>query len=107
MARLEGIQSQIGQNKKPGVYGVKAPIVVDNTLDRQFAIDTPDRVWVTDITYLRTHEGFAYLRVVIDLFSRRVAGWAVQVSPNSRTCRASVADDDMAPQAQARLADPF
>ena len=51
---------------------------MDNTLDRKFAVDAPDRAWVTDIPYLRTHEGFAYLCVVIDLFSRHVVGWAVQ-----------------------------
>ena len=78
LARLAGIQAQIGYKKKPGVYGGKPSVVVDNTLDRQFRIDAPDRAWVTDITYLRTHEGFAYLCVVIDLFSRRVVGWAVQ-----------------------------
>ncbi len=78
LAGLAGIQAQIGYKKKPGVYGGKPSIVVDNTLDRQFSVDAPDRAWVTDITYLRTHEGFAYLCVVIDLFSRRVVGWAVQ-----------------------------
>jgi len=51
---------------------------VDNTLDRQFDVDVPDRVWVTDITYIRTLEGFAYLAVVIDLYSRRVVGWSMQ-----------------------------
>ena len=37
-----------------------------------------DRVWVTDITYIKTHEGWSYLAVVIDLFSRRVVGWSMQ-----------------------------
>ncbi len=78
LARLAGIQAQIGYKKKPGVYGSKPSVVVDNTLDRQFTVVAPDRAWVTDITYLRTHEGFAYLCVVIDLFSRRVVGWAIQ-----------------------------
>lgn len=78
LARLAGIQAQIGYKKKPGMYGGKPSVVVDNTLDRQFTVDVPDRAWVTDITYLRTHEGFAYLCVIIDLFSRRVVGWAVQ-----------------------------
>ena len=36
----------------------------------------PDQIWVTDITYIRTHEGWLYLCVVIDLFSRRVVGWS-------------------------------
>ena len=78
LARIAGIQAQIGYKKKPSVYGGKPSVVVDNTLDRQFGADAPDRVWVTDITYLRIHEGFAYLCVVIDLFSRGVVGWAVQ-----------------------------
>lgn len=50
-------------------------MIVDNTLDRQFDVDVPDRAWVTNITYIRTLEGFAYLAVVIDLCSRRVIGW--------------------------------
>ena len=78
LARIAGVQAQIGYKKKPGVYGGKPSVVVDNTLDRQFATNAPDRAWVTDITYLRTHEGFAYLCVAIDLFSRRVVGWAIQ-----------------------------
>lgn len=77
LARLAGIQAQIGYKKKPGVYGGKPSVVVDNTLDRQFTVEAPDRAWVTDITYLRTHEGFAYLCVVLDLHSRRVTDWAV------------------------------
>jgi len=69
------------------VYGGKPSVVVDNTLDRQFTVDAPDRAWVTDITYLRTHEGFAYLCIVIDLFSRRVVGWAV---PSRQTSELAV-----------------
>ena len=47
-------------------------------MDRQFDVEAPDKVWMTDITYIRTQEGFAYLAVVIDLFSRRVVGWSMQ-----------------------------
>lgn len=50
--------------------------VADNVLDRNFVVDAPDRVWVTDITYVWTWEGWLYLAVVLDLFSRRVVGWA-------------------------------
>src|SRR5699024_1540505 len=42
---------------------------------RQFTPDNPDRVWVTDITYIKTGEGWLYLCVMIDLFSRKVIGW--------------------------------
>ena len=49
---------------------------MDNTLNRQFDVDAPDRFWAMDITYIKTYEGFLYLAVVIDLYSRRVVGWA-------------------------------
>ena len=47
-------------------------------MNREFNVDAPDQFWVTDITCIRTHEGFLYLAVVIDLFSRRVVGWSMQ-----------------------------
>ncbi len=78
LAKLAGIKAQIGYKRRPGSYGGKPSLVVDNTLDRQFDVDAPDRIWVTDITYIRTLEGFAYLAVVIDLYSRRVVGWSMQ-----------------------------
>jgi putative transposase len=78
LAQLAGIKAQIGYKRRPGSYGGKPSVVVDNTLDRQFEVEAPDRVWVTDITYIRTQEGFAYLAVVIDLYSRRVIGWSMQ-----------------------------
>jgi putative transposase len=49
---------------------------IGNVLDRQFATPAPNRRWVTDITYLTTAEGWLYLAIVLDLFSRRVVGWA-------------------------------
>jgi putative transposase len=78
LASLAGISAQIGYGRRPGHYGGKPAVVADNTLDRQFEVDAPDRVWVTDITYIKTHEGWSYLAVVIDLFSRRVVGWSMQ-----------------------------
>nr|WP_138934952.1 IS3 family transposase [Roseovarius arcticus] len=78
LASLAGITAQIGYKRRPGRYGGKPAVAADNTLDRQFEVDAPDTVWVTDITYIRTHEGWSYLSVVIDLFSRRVVGWSMQ-----------------------------
>ena len=74
LARLAGIRAQIGYKRKPGKYGGRPSVVVDNTLDRQFDVAMPNTVWVSDITYIRTYEGFLYLAVVIDLYSRRVIG---------------------------------
>jgi putative transposase len=51
--------------------------VADNVVNREFTVDAPDKVWATDITYVRTWEGWMYLAVVIDLFSRRVIGWSM------------------------------
>ncbi len=78
LARLAGIKAQIGYKRRPGTYGGKPSVVIDNTLDRQFDVKAPDKVWVTNITYIRTQEGFSYLAVVIDLYSRRVIGWSMQ-----------------------------
>jgi putative transposase len=69
-----GIKAQIGYKRRPGSYGGMPSVVVDNTLDRQFDVEAPDRVWVTDITCIRTQEGVCYLAVVIDFYPRRVIG---------------------------------
>ena len=49
-----------------------------NRLQRQFNSGCSDERWVTDITYIRTHEGWLYLAVVVDLFSRKIIGWSMQ-----------------------------
>lgn len=51
-----------------------------NVLDRSFSPDAPDRVWGVDMTYIATGEGWLYLSVVLDLYSRRVVGWSAQPS---------------------------
>ncbi len=53
LSRLAGIKAQIGYKCRLGSYGVKPSLVVDNTLDRQFDVQVPDRAWLTDITYIR------------------------------------------------------
>ena len=51
--------------------------VAPNTLDQKFEVTAPNRVWATDITYIWTLEGWLYLAVVEDLFSRRIVGWSM------------------------------
>ncbi len=51
-----------------------------NVLDRVFTAERPDQKWVTDITYLPSSEGWVYLATVVDLFSRKVVGWAMSDS---------------------------
>lgn len=78
MTWLAGIRAQVGYKCRPGSYGGKPFLAVDSTLDRQFDVAAPDRASVSQITSIRTLEGFAYLAVVIDIYSRRVVGWSMQ-----------------------------
>lgn len=50
--------------------------VIDNVLNREFSADAPNKVWVTDITYIRTYEAWLFLTAVMDLYSRQIVGWA-------------------------------
>lgn len=52
--------------------------VAENHLNRQFAPKAPNQAWAADITYIWTREGWLYLAVVMDLFSRRIVGWSMQ-----------------------------
>lgn len=72
--RSQGWRAQVVYHRRPGLYGNAIHNVATNALDRQFDVAVPNRVWVTDITYIRTHEGWLYLVVVVDLFSRQVVG---------------------------------
>lgn len=71
------IKAQRGY-KKPGYRYTKPAIAAPNHLKQQFTINQPDKVWVTDITYIRTYEGWLYLSVVMDLFSRKIIGWSMK-----------------------------
>lgn len=63
--------------RKPRYRQGDSHVITLNRLQRQFNPLVPDEVWVTDITYIRTHEGWLYLAVVVDLFSRKVVGWSM------------------------------
>jgi transposase InsO family protein len=64
------------------VAGLGKP-VFKNVLDRQFDVDQPNLVWVSDVTYIQTTQGWLYLAAVLDLYSRRVVGWAT--APTTHT----------------------
>lgn len=77
LMKQEGLRSQTGYRGRPGRYGAPS-VVAPNSLEQKFDVEAPNRAWVTDITYIRTHEGWLYLAVVIDLFSRQVIGWSMR-----------------------------
>ena len=79
-----GLKSKVRRDFKPTTTQVdssKKPAA--NILNQNFKATAPNQKWVTDITYLRTAEGWVYLAVVLDLFSRKVVGW--EVSPTLET----------------------
>lgn len=76
--RQEGLRSQTGYRRRPGRYGGKPPVASPNYLVRRFNVTEPNKAWVTDITYIRTYEGWLYLVLVLDLFSRQVIGWSMK-----------------------------
>ena len=75
--KANGLKSQRGY-RKPRSYAGTPSVVAANTLARQFNPIEPNQSWVTDITYIRTHEGWLYLAVVIDLFFCLVVGWSMK-----------------------------
>ncbi len=77
LMRAAGLRAQVGYRRPRHRCG-QPSVVAPNRLQRAFDVDTPNETWVTDITYIRTHEGWLYLAVVLDLFSRRVIGWSMQ-----------------------------
>ena len=71
------MRAQVGYRRRAGHYG-KPAVVAENQLEQNFDVEAPNQVWVTDITYIRTHEGWLYLAVVLDLFSRQLIGWSMR-----------------------------
>jgi putative transposase len=65
--------------------------IAPNVLARNFNVELPDTAWVTDVTYVWTHEGWLYLAAILDLFSRRVVGWAASAN-NDRALAISALD---------------
>ena len=73
-------------NNIKALHGYRTPrytrgatsLLMPNTLQRGFTVQRPNQAWVTDITYVRTWEGWLYLAVVMDLYSRRIVGWSTK-----------------------------
>ncbi len=78
LMRLNKLQSQTGYRKRRPWHKAGTPSsVTPNRLGQQFDYDHPNAAWVTDITYIRTYEGWLYLTIVLDLFSRQIVGWSM------------------------------
>lgn len=78
LMRQEGISGRRKRSFRVTTHSKHSFPVAPNRLTRNFSASAPDQVWVSDITYLRAHEGWQYLATVMDLYSRRIVGWAMQ-----------------------------
>ncbi len=57
--------------------------IAPNILKQNFSVDRENHVWVSDITYIQTKQGWVYLTVIIDLFHRKVVGWSMSLTLNT------------------------
>jgi transposase InsO family protein len=85
MARL-GLKARYPKRFKVTTDSNHNEAISPNSLNRQFEAKAPNQVWTTDITYIWTLEGWLYLAVVIDWFSRQVVGWAVADHMRTSLC---------------------
>jgi putative transposase len=77
LMRKAGLSGLVARKRGRTTVRVPGVRVCDDLVDRAFAAEGPDRLWVADITYLRTWEGWLYLVAVQDVFSRRIVGWSM------------------------------
>lgn len=77
LMRKEGLSARFVRRWRATTDSQHGLPVAPNVVARRFNADAPNRVWVTDMTYVRTWEGWLYLAAIIDVFSRRVVGWAM------------------------------
>lgn len=78
LMREEGLRAKAAKKFKATTNSKHSQPVAPNTLNRDFSATAPNQKWVGDITYIWTEEGWLYLAVVIDLFSRKAVGWSIQ-----------------------------
>jgi putative transposase len=77
--RRHGIQAHVSQRYRVCTTDSKHSLpVAANLLDQNFVAEKPNQVWLADITYIPTGEGWLYLAVILDLFTRKVVGWAMR-----------------------------
>lgn len=77
LMRDNGIQSKIRKKYKCTTDSKHNLRIAPNLLNREFKVDRPSKVWVSDLTYIDTKEGWLYLTIVLDLYDRKVIGWAL------------------------------
>jgi putative transposase len=91
LMRREGIAGRKKRRFRKTTDSNHPDPIAPNVLERHFDVELPDIAWVTDVTYVWTWEGWLYLAVILDLFSRRVVGWSASAN-NDRALALSALD---------------
>jgi len=82
LRKRDGIEAQRKRRFRLTVQNRNTVPAAPNLLRQQFVAAQPDRIWVGDMTFIRTRAGFLYLAVLLDLFARKVVGWSMHERPN-------------------------
>lgn len=99
MNRVARIMAELGLQGRSGRRAAPRTTITDpaaspapNRLERNFSPPAPDSTWVTDITYLRTAQGWCYLAAIVDCYSRMVVGWSLAEHMRTSLCTDALAD---------------
>lgn len=84
LRKLNGIEAIRKRRFRVITEHHQTPIAAPDRLNRTFTVNAPNRTWVGDMTFVRTRQGWLNLAVLVDLYSRRVVGWAMGPQPNQQ-----------------------
>ena len=76
--RIGGIYAKTKRRFRVTTHSNHKLPVAENLLNRRFKTDRPNKVWLSDITYIRTQEGWLYLSAILDLYNRQIIGWSME-----------------------------
>ena len=91
LRKAAGIEAMRKRRFRLTVEHHHMPEAAPDLLNRQFQAAAPDRIWVGDMTFVRTRQGWLHLAVLLDLFSRRVVGWSMGARPNGELHESALA----------------
>lgn len=92
LMRQMGLQARVPRRWKRTTDSHHPYPVAPNLLQQQFHTKQPNRIWVSDITYIGTREGWLYVAAVLDLYSRKVIGWSMQESLSQQLVLSALRD---------------
>lgn len=79
-----GLRSKLSKKFKVTTNSNHNYLIVENILSRKFFVKTPSKFWVSDITYIQTKGGFVYLTTIMDLYDRKIIGWSLSDSEQTK-----------------------